>query len=59
MTNVTVSPLINPDDEQVTVTAGGWVHPELAETSVVPDGTVSVTVKPALSDGPWLVTFIE
>ena len=53
----TEPPLARPVLVQVTVPAE-LTQPGLADTKVVPAGTVSVRVKPALSDGPTLLTVI-
>ncbi len=41
---------------QVTVPEASAQSGEVAETKVVPAGTASVRVKPALSDGPRFLT---
>src|SRR5438132_692421 len=48
-------PVARPALVQVTVPVAR-AQPVLADTKVVPAGTASVTVKPALSDGPRVVT---
>jgi hypothetical protein len=51
----TLAPAVRPALVQVTVPAL-CVQSLLADTNVVPAGSASVTVKPALSDGPRLST---
>jgi hypothetical protein len=51
---VSVAPAGRPGDVHVTVVVPVQLGP--AETSVIPAGTASVSVYPALSDGPMLCT---
>src|SRR5256885_1032018 len=53
---VTLAPLARPELVQVTVPAAAAQAGLVAETKLVPAGTASVSVKPALSEGPRLST---
>src|SRR3954471_21524775 len=56
MVKVSVAPAARPEDVQVTVPEA-LTHPVEADTNEVPAARTSVTVYPALLDGPRFFTF--